>query len=333
MSRRERRAAGSATAATVASGALSRMANESAMAGGPTHGFHRTQWQVLRRRFWRHKLAVAGAVVLALLSLSAIFAPHLAPYELNPPLDAETLAGARHGPSGQHWFGTDELGRDQLTRVLFAGRISLTVGLAVAVVSTVVGTVVGASAGYFGKWLDQLLMRLTDLFLIVPGLAVLMIAQKGLAGRGAFGGRAGSTALVIVVLSVLFWQTVARVVRGLFLSLKEREFVEAARASGASGLRIIARHILPNCVGAIVVNTTLVIGLAILTESVLSFLGFGVQPPTVSWGSMLAQSKGTVGTPQSYLIYSPGLAILVTVLAVNFVGDGLRDAFDPQAPR
>ena len=284
----------------------------------------RSQWQLFRRRFLRHRLAVAAAVVLFLLGLCAVFAPALAPYPLNPTLDAETLLQGGKGPSADHWFGTDELGRDQLTRVLFAGRISLVIGLAVAVVSTAFGTAVGALAGWFGGWLDQVLMRFTDLFLVVPGLAILMIAQKGLGG---------SLTTIVLIVSFLFWQTIARVVRGVFLSLKEREFVEAARAAGASGLRIVARHLLPNTVGPIAVNTTLAVGSAILTESTLSFLGFGVQPPTASWGSMVAQSKGSIGTPLAYLIFFPGLAILLTALAVNFLGDGLRDALDPQSRR
>ncbi len=282
----------------------------------------RSQWELFRRRFFRHKLAVAAAIVLLLLVLSAIFAGVIAPYPLNPRLEGAVLAEARHGPSWKHWFGTDELGRDQLTRVLYGGRISLTVGLSVALVSTFFGTMVGALAGYFGKWTDQVLMRFTDLVLVVPPLAILLMAGKH------FG---GSQTVIITILSVVFWMPVARVVRGVFLSLKEKEFVEAARASGASDLRIIVRHMLPNTVGPIAVNTTLVVGLAILTESTLSFLGFGVQPPTVTWGNMVGQSSQAVGTPLAYLIYFPGLAILITVLAVNFLGDGLRDAFDPQS--
>ena len=164
-----------------------------------------------------------------------------------------------------------------------------------------------------------------------PGLAILAMAQKGLSGKSILGFHLSSTSLIILILSFLFWQTIARVVRGLFLSLKEKEYVEAARASGARSGRIIVRHMLPVIIGAIAVNTTLVVGYAIVTESTLSFLGFGIQPPAVSWGTMLNQSEGAVGTPQAYLIYFPGLALLVTVLAVNFLGDGLRDAFDPQS--
>jgi peptide/nickel transport system permease protein len=280
----------------------------------------RSQWQLIRRRFLRHKLAVASLVLLLLMFLVVLFADQVAPYELNPSLTAEILANSLQPPGGEHWLGTDELGRDQLTRIIHAGRISLLTGLSVALVAGLVGTAVGALAGYYGGWIDQLLMRLTDLVLVLPVLAVLMIASR------ALGNSFRST---IIILAALFWMPVARVVRGMFLSLKEKEFVEAARASGAKSGRIIVRHMLPNALGPILVNTTLNVGLAILTESTLSFLGFGVQPPTVSWGNMLAQSTQFVGTDQSYLIWFPGLAILLTVLAVNFVGDGLRDALDP----
>jgi peptide/nickel transport system permease protein len=324
---------GARAAAVVGSGVI---AEEGAVSTGEASDgsldpLARSQWQLFRRRFFRHKLAVAAGVVLLLLYLSVILAPQLAPYELNPELDSATLADSRQGPSFDHLFGTDQLGRDQLTRVLYAGRVSLLIGLSVAVVSTLIGVTIGSMAGYLGGWLDQLLMRATDLFLVVPSLAVLMIAQKGLAGDEIFGFQLSSQTLIILILSILFWQYIARVVRGVFLSLKEKEFVEAARACGASTPRIIVRHMLPNAIGPIVVNTTLVVGIAILTESTLSFLGFGVQPPDVSWGDMLAKARDSVGTDTAYLIYFPGLFILVTVLAVNFLGDGLRDAFDPQS--
>ena len=279
------------------------------------------QWRLVARRFHRRKLAMAGLGVLAILALSAIFAPLLTPYDVNPTLDAEVLSQARQPPSLRHPFGTDELGRDQLTRVLYAGRISLLVGLSVAMASSVIGTAVGAVAGYFGGWVDQLLMRLVDLLLVLPGTALLMVAQRGLGG---------SLPVIVLVLGLLFWRAMARIVRGVFLSLREQEFVEAARASGASSARIIVSEMLPSAVGPIFVHLTLAAGAAILAESALSFLGFGIQPPAVSWGNMLAQSRGTVGTSLSYLVYAPGLAILLTVLAVNFVGNGLRDALDPQ---
>ena len=284
----------------------------------PIKGARRSFW----RRFARHRLALAGAAVLAALALAAMFAPLLAPYAPNPTLTGKVLAQARQGPSWHHWFGTDGLGRDMFTRVLYGGRISLAIGLCVALASTILGTTIGAVAGWFGGWADQVLMRINDLLMVIPGLAVLMIAQKGLGG---------SMTVIIVVLSLLSWSIVGRVVRAQFRSLKELEFVEAARASGASAWRIIVFELLPNCVGVIAVRTTLAVGGAILAESALSFLGFGLAPPAASWGSMLSQSKGAVGTRLAYLVYFPGLAILLTVLAVNFVGDGLRDAFDPQS--
>ena len=276
-----------------------------------------------RRRFWRrlrrHRPAVVSAVVLVLLAAVCFGAPLFAPYSPNE----QNLALGAVGPSAHHWFGTDELGRDELSRLLYAGQISLEIGLAVALLSTLVGTVVGAIAGFVGKTTDQALMRLTDLFLVLPALAVLALVLE----------RFGHDQLtIILVLAALFWMYVARVVRAQVLAIKEQEYVEAARASGASGRWIVWRHVLPNCVGPIVVNATLAVAAAIVAESALSFLGFGVQLPATSWGRMLADAEGYVGTSQAYLMYFPGMAILVTVLAVNFLGDGLRDAFDPRAP-
>jgi len=290
-------------------------------AAAPTTGGapeHRSPGQLFWRRFRRHKVALASIGVLVVLCVVCFGASFFAPYSR----DHQNLTLGTVGPSWSHWFGTDELGRDQLSRILYAGQISLTIGLAVALLSTLVGTIVGAVAGYLGKATDQVLMRTTDLFLIVPGIAVLALALKKF-GRDDF--------TIIWVLAALFWMYVARVVRAQVLSVKEQEFVEAARASGASGPWIVVRHILPNCIGPIVVNATLAVAAAIVAESTLSFLGFGVQLPATSWGRMLADAEGYVGTSQSYLLYFPGLAILLTVLAVNFLGDGLRDAFDPQS--
>jgi peptide/nickel transport system permease protein len=269
------------------------------------------------RRLARHKPAMASAVVLALLALACFAAPVIAPFGR----DQQGLALGAVGPSWRHWFGTDDLGRDQLTRLLYAGQISLEIGFAVALLSTLVGTVIGAVAGYLGKATDQVLMRVTDLFLVVPAVAVLAIALE----------KFGHARLTIIwVLAALFWMYVARVVRAQVLAIKEQEYIEAARASGASRRWIIARHVLPNCAGPIVVNATLSVAAAIVAESTLSFLGFGIQLPATSWGRMLADAEGTVGTSHAYLLYFPGLAILLTVLAVNFLGDGLRDAFDPE---
>jgi peptide/nickel transport system permease protein len=242
----------------------------------------------------------------------------IAPYD---PREQDLLLGPV-SPNWDHWFGTDLIGRDQLSRILHAGQISLKIGLIVAGLSTIIGTAVGAIAGYVGRAVDQALMRVTDLFLIVPAIAVLAIALK------VFGHQ---DVTIMLVLAGLFWMYEARVVRGQVLSLKEKEFVEAARASGASGTRIVVKHLLPNVVGPIMVNATLSVALAIIAESTLSFLGFGVQPPNTSWGTMLAKAEGFVGTSKAYLVYFPALAILLTVLAINYLGDGLRDAFDPQS--
>jgi peptide/nickel transport system permease protein len=279
-----------------------------------------TQWQLFWRRFLRHRMAVVSVVVLLVIIVGCFGARWLAPY----PKNKQNLLLSAVGPNLKHWFGTDDLGRDQLTEIMYAGQISLKIGLAVAFISTVVGTVLGAFAGYFSRWTDQLLMRITDLFLVVPAIAILAIAIK------KFG---NSASTIVLILAGLGWMYIARVVRSQVLSIKEKEFVEAARASGASNRRVIFRHILPNTMGPILVNATLAIAAAIITESTLSFLGFGVQPPTTSWGRMLSDAEGYVGTAKAHLIYFPGLALLLVVLAVNFIGDGLRDAFDPQSNR
>lgn len=283
-------------------------------------GVARSQWKLFWRRFHRHRMALVGVAVLLLIIVACFGAEWIAPY----PKNKQDLLVGVVGPSGAHWFGTDELGRDQLTEILHAGQISLRIGLAVALISTIIGTVFGSVAGYFGRWVDQLLMRMTDLFLVVPAIAILAIAIKKL-GNDSF--------TIVYVLAALGWMYIARVVRSQVLSIKEKEFIEAARASGASHARIIARHVLPNAIGPILVNATLAIAAAIVAESTLSFLGFGVQPPTTSWGRMLSDARGYVGTNKAHLIYFPGLALLLVVLSVNFIGDALRDAFDPQSRR
>jgi peptide/nickel transport system permease protein len=275
----------------------------------------RTQRQVAWRRFRRHKAAVAGLFVLVALYGSAILAPWIAPEDPK----AVQLDRINEGPSLRHPMGTDNLGRDELSRVLYGGRISLAVGIAVAVSAGMVGTAIGALAGSSGRFVDGAVMRVTDFFLAMPLLAVLMMASHALGG---------STFDIVVILSLLFWMPVARIVRGAFLSIRQREYVEAARSLGASRWRIVLRHMLPNAAGPIIVNVTLGVAQAILTESLLSFLGFGIQPPTPTWGNMVNQGAETMLT-EPWLVWFPGLMILITVLAVNFLGDGLRDALDP----
>jgi peptide/nickel transport system permease protein len=271
----------------------------------------------LLRRFRRHRLAVVGTVLLILLVVACFGAGVVAP----APRGQQDLTLGPTLPSWQHLLGTDELGRDYLSELLYAGRISLAIGFFVSLVATLVGTAVGAVAGYVGGVVGEVVMRVTDLFLIVPAVAILALALEGL----------GSSPLTIVlVLAALSWTYIARVVRSQVLSLREKEFIEAAKVIGASTPRILVRHVLPNLAGIIAVNISLATATAIIVESTLSFLGFGVQPPRTSWGNMLSQASGLVGTPQAYLLYFPGLFILLTVLCINFIGDGLRDALDPQ---
>jgi peptide/nickel transport system permease protein len=281
----------------------------------------RSQWRVVARRFRRHRLAMAGSVVLLLLAICCFGATWIAPYPAN---EQDLLLGAVGPGTDGHLLGTDNLGRDFLSELLYAGRISLSIGLAVAVLSTAIGTLLGALAGYLGGWVEELVMRIVDLFLIVPAVAVLALALRGL----------GTSPLtIILVLSAIGWTSIARVARSQVVSLREKEFIEASRLLGASTPRIIFRHMLPNLAGVIAVNVSLAVATAIIVESTLSFLGFGVQPPQSSWGQLLSDAAGLLGTDQTYLLIFPGLFILVTVLCVNFIGDGLRDAFDQRARR
>jgi ABC-type dipeptide/oligopeptide/nickel transport system permease subunit len=310
----------------------------------------RSQWAYARIRFFRHRLAVASLIVLIGIGLVAIFAEQVAPYGYdeipftdpeafleNPNIVRDTI-GRSPTTEGQHYFGTDQLGRDYFSRVIFGVRTSFWVALVVAALSTAIGTALGSIAGYYGGWVDNLLMRFTDLILTLPGLAVLLTAAQ-------FFGQGDATLnlgiwkpllpqpLVIgLILAFLFWTAIARIVRGLFLSLREKEFVEAAKAAGASDLRIMGRHMLPNVVGPIVVNATLIVAAAILVEAALSFLGFGIQPPNAALGKLIADGQSE-GFRLWWLVTFPGLVIVVIALAINFVGDGLRDALDPTQRR
>ena len=287
------------------------------------------------RRFAGHPLAVVGAVVLLVLVLAALLAPAIAPQGRTPDL-TRLGSEARQGPSWDHLFGTDMLGRDQFSRVLYGLRVSLVVGLGVAAISVVLGVTVGALAGWRGGWLDGLLMRFTDLFLVLPALVVLLVVANN-PDPSFFGlfhfPPATEVSGMVIILAALGWMPMARIVRGEFLSLREREYVDAARAGGASGPRIVFTHLLPNCIGPIVVFATLAVGFTVLNEAVLSFLGAGVQSPDVSLGQMIADAEDTVGTDLAYLLVYPGLVLFVLVLAVNLVGDGLRDTVDPHRRR
>jgi peptide/nickel transport system permease protein len=277
----------------------------------------------LLRKFGRNRLAVVGLAVLTLIVLSVLFAD-LSPYD-----PERTNIRARFlPPSLEYPFGTDDLGRDVLTRVLHGGRISLAVGVLTMTVSLLIGTLVGGLAGYFRGWLDSLLMRLTDLFLSLPSLFVLIVLSTMLQGT-PFAAAYGGLLLIVTIIGVLSWMVVARIVRSSFLSIRERDFVEAARASGAGHVRLMFRHILPNALGPIFVQATLQVAVAIIAESGLSYLGFGIQPPTATWGNMLRDAQ-TYMTRYPWLAVFPGLMIFLTVISINAIGDGLRDAFDPR---
>lgn len=266
-------------------------------------------------RLRRHRVALVSLGILALLLAACAAAPLLTSFGSSE----QDVTGTFRSPDSTHWLGTDSLGRDQFARLLYGGRVSLSVGFGVAVLSGAFGTTVGMLAGYAGGWVDTVMMRFTDFMLGLPGLIFLIVAARALGD---------SIVVVVVVVAALSWMPLARIVRGMAMSVKQREFVVAARAAGAGPGRIMLRSLLPNVLGVIVVNLTLTVAGAILLESTLSFLGLGIQPPTPTWGNMLAGSKGYVQTAP-WLVWFPGLAILLTVLCVNFLGDGLRDALDP----
>src|SRR5690554_4365719 len=282
----------------------------------------RSAWSDTWRRFRQHRLAVAGALVLLLIVLATALAG-LSPYDPT----TTNLRARFESPSFSHPFGTDDLGRDTLTRVLYGGRASLLVGLLAMAISVSIGTIIGALAGYFRGWLDSVLMRLTDLFLSVPSLFVLIVLSTLLFDTGV-GTAGGGLPMIVLIIGGMSWMVVARIVRSSFLALRERTFVEAAHAAGSGDGRRIFRHILPNAIGPILVQATLQVAVAIIAESGLSYLGFGIQPPTATWGNMLKDAQSSM-TSNPHLAIFPGLMIFFTVIAVNAIGDGLRDAFDP----
>ncbi len=264
----------------------------------------------------RNRLAVTGGILVLLVFILSIFAPWIAPY--NPSkIDIDNILV---GPSRAHLLGTDDLGRDVLSRMLWGGRISLEVGFVAVGIATIIGIILGSLAGYYGGWLDTIIMRFVDIMLSIPTiflvLTVIAILEPSIIN-------------IMIVIGLTSWMEPARLIRGEFLSLKEREFVVAARALGASDNRIMLRHILPNGLSPILVSATIGVGVAILIESGLSFLGLGVQPPTPSWGSLLSSGKDNIEIAW-WLSAFPGLAILLTVLGYNLLGEGIRDALDPR---
>ena len=290
--------------------------------------------RLLARRFLRHRLALASAVMLALLALVCLAAP-LVERLLGQDPNAVDLFGRFAPPSLGHPLGTDELGRDLLLRLLYGGQVSLFVGLVGAIAAASLGTIIGLVAGYVGGRVDALLMRLTDAVIALPLLPLLIVlaavdlSKLGLPIELA---RSEHVSLyrILLIVALVGWTTVARLVRGATLSVRERDYIRAAVAQGAGPLRIMLVHVLPNVVSPIIVATTLSVGSVILTESVLSFLGLGIQPPLPSWGNMLTNAQELIWQAPALAIY-PGLLIFVTVIAFNFLGDGLQDAMDPRA--
>ncbi|MEI7770444.1 MAG: ABC transporter permease [Chloroflexales bacterium] len=287
----------------------------------------RSLWGDAWRQFRRHHLAMVGLVVLSLIVLGTLIGPLI----YTTRYDTVDFAAASQGLSWAHPFGTNDMGQDILARVLSGGRISVAVGALAMLVTILLGTLIGALAGFFGGTLDGLLMRLTDVFLALPQLPLLMLIiylfrapVTKLAGP-----EAGVFLLIVLIIGGLNWMPLARLVRASFLSLREADFVLAAHALGLPRRRIIVRHILPNTLGPIIVAATLAVGAAILTESSLSFLGLGFPPDTPTWGRMLFEAQNFIEFTPTMALF-PGLCIFLTVLSINFIGDGLRDALDPQ---
>ncbi len=293
--------------------------------GVPDDEFHVERHGVWKR-FRKHRLALLGALVLLTITIVVAFAKFLAPADPNY-IDQAHWSGYPLAPGvAGHLLGTDENGRDLLSRLMYGGQISLTIAFFTVLMQLTIGTVIGALAGYYGGWIDYVLMRVTDVFLSIPLLPLLLVLTAIVAAssnKASLG-----IGVIVVIIGGLSWPGVARLVRASFLSLREKEFCEAARALGNRDMRIIFRHLLPNAIAPIIVQGTLSVASVIIVESTLSFLGFGIQPPTASWGNMLANAESNMAIAPWVAIF-PGLCILVTVLAINYLGDGLRDALDP----
>ena len=285
-------------------------------------------WLDSWRKFKRDRPAVLGLFIIIIIALAVVFAPWL----YTTPVDKIDFLASSAPPSWQHPFGTDSLGQDQLARILQGGRVSLTVGIASMLVAIFLGTIIGAIAGFYGGIVDSILMRITDLFLALPQLPLLLLivylfrdSMKKLAGA-----ELGVFILIVLLIGGLNWMSVARLVRANFLKLRELEFVSAARAVGAKPARLIWIHLFPNVLSIIIVAATLAVGNAIITESTLSFLGLGFPPDVPTWGRMLFDAKDYLESAPHMAIF-PGMAIFLTVLSINYIGDGLRDALDPKS--
>ncbi len=298
------------------------------LAGGAKARKTRTLWSDAWQQFRKHKMALTGVTTLTIIVVACVFGPLV--YTKNPQ-ELNVLRGME-GPSMSAPMGYDDLGHDMLARVLDGGRKSLLVGLMAVIVSITVGTLIGAMSGFFGKWVDSILMRITDLFLALPQLPLLLLISYLYVNRlkQIFGVENGILILIVCVIGFLNWMSVARLVRASFLSLKEKEFVEAARCIGATTPSLIFKHILPNVLSPVIVAATLGVGAAIISESSLSFLGLGFPPDVPTWGSMLSVGKDQLPFAPHIAVF-PGLMIFLVVLSINYIGDGLRDALDPRS--
>jgi peptide/nickel transport system permease protein len=296
----------------------------SALAAAPARP---SLWRETTRRFRRHRLAMLGAIVL-LIMVAAVLA---GPFVYRVPIDEIDFKAKLKGPSRAHPLGTDDLGQDLLARMLYGGRISLAVGVAAMLISITIGTSLGAIAGQLGGAIDHTLMRITDLFLSLPQLPLLLLIVYLFRDtlKTALGPEAGIFVMIVAVIAGLRWMPVARLVRAQFLSLREKEFVEAARSLGAPTVRQIVRHILPNALGPVIVAGSLDVAAAIIAESSLSFLGLGFPPDIPTWGRILFDAKDNLDFAPHWALF-PGTAIFLTVLSINYIGDGLRDALDPR---
>lgn len=280
---------------------------------------HLSPFQLSVRRFFKNKLAVLGLIVFILVILIAIFAPFFAEHD---PTKTDMLK-IEQSPSKEHILGTDASGRDNFSRLVYGSRVSLIIGLAAMLFTVVIGVILGSLSGFYGGIVDGIIMRAADLVLALPfivlALTIMSIVEKVTIG------------VFVTVIALTTWPTLTRIIRGSFLSLREQEFIQGARAIGASDFRIIRKHFLPNAIGPIIVNATLLMATMIIAESALSFIGMGIPQPTPTWGNMISEAQNVRilrSHPEAWI--PPGLCILITVLSINFIGDGLRDAFDPK---
>ncbi|MFB4161489.1 oligopeptide ABC transporter permease [Geomicrobium sp. JSM 1781026] len=278
--------------------------------------------KLIVKRFFANKLAVAGVFMFLLVVIFSFSAPLFVehdPAQTNP---LNTYAE----PSSDHWLGTNSSGQDNFARLVYGGQISLQVGVFIMLIVSVIGVVLGSISGYFGGWIDSIIMRITDLFLIFPFLLLVLTVVTILQNV--------NVAILVITLGLIVWPNITRILRGTYLTLREREFIYSARAAGATDLRIIVKHMIPNAIGPIIVNATIIMAQMIILESALSFIGFGIPAPTPSWGAMLNEARSLnilTGMPWAWM--PPGIMIVITVLSINFIGDGLRDAFDPKSSR